>query len=151
MIIIKKYLDIEKIYRINKIDDNYIYKGNSFYVIFKITPILLISSNINYQRIIDTYLEFLKSLNIDFKIYQNKVEVKFNEKYTSYYKDISEILKNSNIKDKEIYISYCLDNIKQMGDIENSMKVLNKIGIKYEKIQGKNEIEEFIYRNINKE
>lgn len=173
--IISKYKDIEKIFNIDYIDDNYIainYNGVTKRVyIYEIFPITLINRNNEImEKIAYKYKEFLRLIDFDFQILIKNV--KFN--VDNYIRNLTKSLKNNNIKNSEVFKRY-IENLREslnkekiydtkyyyvvtdsgkhgfIENVDNTLKKLELLGCSVIKVRNKNEIGKILNYFINKE
>jgi len=173
---LSKYKDINKLYNIIQIEDEYIlvnYKGiDTKIYIYKIEPIVMLGLSENEkENILTVYKEFFKQINFDFQIlilnsklnvdkYIEKLIAKTNiyqveniDLKNKYINDIKQKLLREKIYESDYYIIISLSYNSNLDiySIDNVIKKLNKIGCNTKKIFGKNKLEKIMYRCINKE
>lgn len=171
-IVNNKFKDINEIYNIIQVkDDHIVIKENNNYFkiyIYKIEPIILLDlSDDIKERIVCEYKEFLRQINFDFQILVINKEVKFsdyikevldnnindNKIYNEYVKDMEIKFKNENIFDTIFYLIVKIkDNqFLKVENVDNSFKILDKIGCKVKKIEDKKLLKKILNSSINKE
>lgn len=171
-IVSNKFKDINEIYNVVKITEEYIVtKENNNYFkvyIYKVKPIILLDlSDDIKEKIILEYKEFLRQINFDFQILIINKEVKFadymievlnnsvhdNKIYNEYVKDMELKFKNENIFDTIFYIIVKIKDNQylKVENVDNSLKILDKIGCKIKRINNKKSLEIILNKGINKE
>jgi len=165
------YEDISTLYDIVDICDNYILakKSNSLKQIhiYKIEPVTLLNST-KYvmDNILNTYIEFLRSMNIDYQIYMENTKVNMNdyfnhivltdqnankEKLARIYKgELENFFNDNNIYIFNYYIVLTIDIKDNLDEITKDIYNLEKIGLCIIKLEGKENLNSFIYSKINK-
>lgn len=170
-----KYKDIEKIYNISDITDNYIVLNNNNNIkkvyIYKISPITLINKR---EEIIETivykYKEILSIVDFDFQIliknvpfnvdsYIQKVNKKINNNiirnscmFKKYIENLKLSLEKEKIYDMEYYIMVIdSGNINFIENIDNMLKKFKLLGCNVIRVDNKKEICEILNYFINRE
>lgn len=165
------YEDISTLYDVVDICDNYILvkksKGLSQIHIYKIEPVTLLNST-KYvmDNILNTYIEFLRSMNIDFQIYMENTKVNMNdyfnhivltdkntnkEKLARIYKgELESFFNDNNIYVFNYYIILTIDSKSNLDEINKDIYNLEKVGVCILKLEGKDILSSFIYSKINK-
>jgi len=164
---IKKFKDISTIFNIERIEDNRIYIKEKEKVqeelIYQVVPI----SMLNYayedlERVINIYVEFLKSIDVKFKILIRNIKFDKNqylnkhfnnlvaskEIYKDYINSIRLKMEEEEIYSNKIYICFICKN-KQDKEIEDNLNRLNSAKISILK-PTKEEIINLLYSSINK-
>lgn len=165
------YEDISTLYDVVDICDNYILVKKSKYFkqlhIYKIEPVTLLNST-KYvmDNILNTYTEFLRSMNTDFQIYMENAKVNMNdyfnhivltdkntnkEKLARMYKgELENFFNDNNIYVFNYYIVLTIDNKVNLDEITKDIYNLEKVGVSILKLEGKDNLNSFIYSKINK-
>lgn len=165
------YDDISILYDVVDICDNHILVKRKNILkqihIFKLEPvtILNVTNNIS-ENIISIYTEFLRSVNIDFQIYIENSKINIDNYFSSiqldkenvnkdklakiYKKELESYLTESNIYMLNYYIILEIESEYDLQQIYKDMCNLIKTGIIVEKLEGKEELEKFLYRKVNK-
>lgn len=171
----KKYKDISKLYNIKSVENDFIlinYKGiDTRIYIYKIEPIVILGlSEEEKENILTIYKELLKQVNFDFQILmlnskldidlyvQNLVtqtgilQVENMNLKNKYINDIKEKLIKENIYETDYYIAISISyNMNtNFTSIDNVIKKLNKIGCTTKKVCGKNNLQNLLFKCINK-
>lgn len=167
-----KFKDINEIYNVVQITEEYIVtKENNNYskvYIYEIKPIILLDMSDDVkEKIILEYKEFLRQINFDFQILVINKEVKFSDYmkvfldnnlcdskiYNEYVKDMELKFKNENIFDTIFYIIVKINDSQylKVENVDNSFKILDKIGCKVKRINNKEVLEKVLNCSINKE
>ena len=166
-----KFKNINEIYNITNITDEYIItKENSNYskiYIYEIKPIILLDlSDEVKEKIILEYKECLRQINFDFQILIVNKKLNFDEYiqkinnnicdnkiYNEYLSDMKLIFKNENIFESLFYIIVKINDKQcfKVENVDNSLKILEKIGCKVERIKDKVLLETILNKGINKE
>ena len=173
-VIIKKstFKDINEVYNIVEIKDEcIIVLENGNYVskyIYEIKPIILLDlCDSQKENIIICYKEFLRQVNFRFQVliinkeynlkeYLDEIinnELKGLELYNNYILDMENKFKKESIFESFYYIiiSSNKDNSFKVDNVENSLKILEKIGCKVEKVKNRNALINILNKSINKE
>lgn len=167
-----KFRDINEIFNVVQITDEYILtKENNEYLkvyIYEVEPIILLDLNEStMENIILQYKEFLRQINFDFQVLVINKEISFKEYikkvfndelnrtkiYSSYINDMEIKFKNENIFETVYYIIVKIkdNNMLNVDTVDNSIKILNKIGCKVNRIIDKNKLTKILNNSINKE
>ena len=171
----KRYKDISKLYNIKSIEKDFIltnYKGiDTRIYIYKIEPIVILGlSEEEKENILTIYKELLKQVNFDFQIVmlnskldidlyvQNLVtqtgilQVKNMNLKNKYINDIKDKLIKENIYETDYYIAISISyNMNtNFTSIDNVIKKLDKIGCTTKKVCGKNNLQNLLFKCINK-
>ena len=171
----KKYKDISKLYNIKSVENDFIlinYKGiDTRIYIYKIEPIVILGlSEEEKENILTIYKELLKQVNFDFQILmlnskldidlyvQNLVtqtgilQVKNMNLKNKYINDIKDKLIKENIYETDYYIAISISyNMNtNFTSIDNVIKKLDKIGCTTKKVCGKNNLQNLLFKCINK-
>lgn len=167
-----KFRDINEIFNVVQITDEYIItKENNEYLkvyIYEVEPIILLDLNEStMENIILQYKEFLRQINFDFQVlvinkeisFKEYIKKVFNDKlnstkiYSSYINDMEIKFKNENIFETVYYIIVKIkdNNMLNVDTVDNSIKILNKIGCKVNRIIDKNKLTKILNNSINKE
>lgn len=167
-----KFRDINEIFNIVQITDEYIVtKENNEYLkvyIYEVEPIILLDLNEStMENIILQYKEFLRQINFDFQVlvinkeisFKDYIKKVFNDElnstkiYSSYINDMEIKFKNENIFETVYYIVVKIkdNNMLNVDTVDNSIKILNKIGCKVNRIIDKNKLTKILNNSINKE
>ena len=167
-----KFRDINEIFNVVQITDEYILtKENNEYLkvyIYEVEPIILLDLNEStMENIILQYKEFLRQINFDFQVlvinkeisFKEYIKKVFNDKlnstkiYSSYINDMEIKFKNENIFETVYYIIVKIkdNNMLNVDTVDNSIKILNKIGCKVNRIIDKNKLTKILNNSINKE
>ena len=167
-----KFRDINEIFNVVQITDEYILtKENNEYLkvyIYEVEPIILLDLNEStMENIILQYKEFLRQINFDFQVLVINKEISFKEYikkvfndelnrtkiYSSYINDMEIKFKNENIFETVYYIIVKIkdNNMLNVDTVDNSIKILSKIGCKVNRIIDKNKLTEILNNSINKE
>lgn len=167
-----KFRDINEIFNIVQITDEYIVtKENNEYLkvyIYEVEPIILLDLNEStMENIILQYKEFLRQINFDFQVlvinkeisFKDYIKKVFNDElnstkiYSSYINDMEIKFKNENIFETVYYIIVKIkdNNMLNVDTVDNSIKILNKIGCKVNRIIDKNKLTKILNNSINKE
>ena len=167
-----KFRDINEIFNVVQITDEYILtKENNEYLkvyIYEVEPIILLDLNEStMENIILQYKEFLRQINFDFQVlvinkeisFKEYIKKVFNDKlnrtkiYSSYINDMEIKFKNENIFETVYYIIVKIkdNNVLNVDTVDNSIKILSKIGCKVNRIIDKNKLTKILNNSINKE
>lgn len=167
-----KFRDINEIFNVVQITDEYILtKENNEYLkvyIYEVEPIILLDLNEStMENIILQYKEFLRQINFDFQVLVINKEISFKEYikkvfndelnrtkiYSSYINDMEIKFKNENIFETVYYIIVKIkdNNMLNVDTVDNSIKILSKIGCKVNRIIDKNKLTKILNNSINKE
>lgn len=167
-----KFRDINEIFNVVQITDEYILtKENNEYLkvyIYEVEPIILLDLNEStMENIILQYKEFLRQINFDFQVlvinkeisFKEYIKKVFNDKlnstkiYSSYINDMEIKFKNENIFETVYYIIVKIkdNNMLNVDTVDNSIKILSKIGCKVNRIIDKNKLTKILNNSINKE
>ena len=166
---IEKFKDIRVLYNVESVENDFIYVKNKNEMlkeyIYEVIPINMLNSSVNeVYKILNLYIEFLKSFDVRFKIlirnykfnkeeyikrHMNMCDFKNDnmELYNNYIKDLNNKIDNKEIYNLKIYM--CILYNKDIKDIETSFVKLSSMGIKLNKLE-KSQIEELLYKTINK-
>lgn len=167
-----KYREIRELFKIEKVTNEYILtKINKNYervYVYKVEPLLFLDVSETVQRnIIDLYHQFLREckFKIQIIISNNRLNVeKYIEKYFSYNEnipldiyedyinDIKEKIDVENIYETRILLIIS-ENSKEKNNVEEYDRVIYKleeIGCKVNRICSKNELEQILYKHLNK-
>lgn len=170
-IIKKKFKDINEIYNIVKVEEECIVtKESNNYLkvyIYEVEPIILLDlSDEVKEKIVVEYKEFLRQINFDFQILVINKEIDFNSYmkmiknneidnkiYNEYIKDMELKFRNENIFDTIFYIIVKIKDNQffTVENVDNSFKILEKIGCKVKRIKDKKVLEKILNSSINKE
>ena len=163
---LQRFNDIESIYQILDITDEYILSKENEQqrrlYIYEIDPIPIINITDDMQsKIVNSYITFLREINIDFQILLiNKklnIENIFNsdklnsEKYGHYLEDMRLKLKEDKIIYTRYFIVVSLNKQEDIDDIDKSIFLLKNCGCNVSRLNKKRDIEEMLYECINKE
>ena len=155
--------NIENLYNIKDIYKNhYINNENNAVVIYEITPIV-ITDNINetQDKIYEFYLEFLKTIDFDFKIYieNDYYEVK-NQNITTneykeslreeYFNNLKELVNKNQVFIKTFYLIVTVKNINELKELDRHINILKNIGLEIKLLDSKQKIEYVLYKSINR-
>lgn len=155
--------NIENLYNIKDIYENhYINNENNAVVIYEITPIV-ITDNINetQDKIYEFYLEFLKTIDFDFKIYieNDYYEVK-NQNITTneykeslreeYFNNLKELVNKNQVFIKTFYLIVTVKNINELKELDRHINILKNIGLEIKLLDSKQKIEYVLYKSINR-
>lgn len=167
-----KFRDINEIFNVVQITEEYIIiKENNEYLkvyIYEVEPIILLDLNEStMENIILQYKEFLRQINFDFQVlvinkeisFKEYIKKVFNDKlnstkiYSSYINDMEIKFKNENIFETVYYIIVKIkdNNMLNVDTVDNSIKILSKIGCKVNRIIDKNKLTKILNNSINKE
>ena len=136
--------------------------------IYEVEPIILLDLNEStMENIILQYKEFLRQINFDFQVlvinkeisFKEYIKKVFNDKlnrtkiYSSYINDMEIKFKNENIFETVYYIIVKIkdNNMLNVDTVDNSIKILSKIGCKVNRIIDKNKLTKILNNSINKE
>ena len=113
------------------------------------------------SRIINSYITFLREINIDFQILliNKKLNIEnifnndklSNEKYGHYLEDMRLKLKEDKIIYTRYFIVVSLNKQEDIDDIDKSIFLLKNCGCNVYRLNKKRDIEEMLYECINKE
>lgn len=168
----KKFKNIEELYKITKISDEYfctkINKKDEKVYIFKIVPVLFLDLSENVKlNIVEKYKEFLrqlrfniqiliinKKLNLDLYIKEHLIYNKNipRDMYLKYVKELKKEIYEENIFESNIYIIVS-DLTQEKSKSEEFIRIIYKleeIGCKVERILNKEDINNIIYNSLNK-
>jgi hypothetical protein len=167
----KVYDDISKVYDVIDINDNFILTKKNNIVkqihIFKVEPITILNITESIgKNIIASYTEFLRSMNCDFQIYIENTEINMNNYFENIISDENNINKNklanmyktelerslnaNNIYICNYYIVLMIGDEHNLEEISKNIYNLCKVGIYIEKLQGKTNLDNFLYSKVNK-
>lgn len=161
----KRLGDIESVYDIIDIKDEYILsKENDKLLkiyIYEIDPIpiLNISEDIK-NNISNSYITFLREINIDFQILviNKKLSLEkffnidnLNDKYDKYLKDMRVQLKEDKIFYAKYYLIVALKKQENIEDIDKIVGLLKNCGCNINRINNRDDIQDLLYECINKE
>ncbi len=138
--------------------------------IYEIIPTTLLDINENTkEKLFDIYKEFFRQVNFDFKIvtlnrklcleeYINKLRTivinkssSNNELKSKYLDELKIKLENENIHNSHHYIIVSSEsNNFSVENVDNSLKILERMGCNVKKIIGKNNIASILQNCINK-
>lgn len=165
------YEDISKIYNVVDINDNFILikKLNVLKQvhIYKVSPVTILNITESVSNnIINVYTEFLRSMNSDFQIYIENLEVNINDYFSNisfddnnvnknklakiYKSELEKVLNEDNIYICNYYIVLTIENKNKLEEISKNIYNLSKIGLSIEKIEGKLNLDNFLYLKANK-
>ncbi len=165
------YGDISTLYDILDIDDNCILIKKLNVVkqihIFKIYPVTILNINESISKnIISLYTEFLRSMNTDFQIYIENTEVNITNYFNNiildntnisksklahiYRKELEKTLNENNIYICNYYIVLTVDDEKALEEACKNIYSLSKIGVSVQKVEGKVNLDNFLYSKVNK-
>lgn len=113
------------------------------------------------SKIINSYITFLREINIDFQILliNKKLNIENifnsdklnNEKYGHYLEDMRLKLKEDKIIYTRYFIVVSLNKQEDIEDIDKSIFLLKNCGCNVSRLNKKRDIEEMLYECINKE
>lgn len=161
----KRFADIESVYNIIDIKDEYILskegdKLNRIYI-YEIDPIPIINISQDIQNnISNTYTTFLREINVDFQVLviNKKISLNnfFNSKNSSinnekYLYDMRVKIRDDKIFYAKYYLIVALKKQEQIEDIDKIIYILKNCGCDVARIKDKTKIENFLYECINKE
>lgn len=167
-----KYKDISEIYSSITIKDGDVIlktkNSISYITIYSIKPVVLLDlSESMKNKIMLCYKEFLRQVNFEFQILIINKKIKYedyqknvnnckihNEKlYKDYLKDMEENFKKEDFFDTYYYlvVTKSKSNGFSVDNVDNVIKILEKIGCKVNKVENVNLINELLNKCINKE
>ena len=155
--------NIQKLYNIKSIKENYtLCKNNTVILIYEVTP-LLITDNIDdvFNNISIGYMEFLKSMVFDFKIYientnysvnysVNSINEEKNKLKIEYLDNLQKLISETNIYYKKFYIIVTLNNISYIDEVDRYIAILKTTGVKLKKLSNEKEIENVLVSSMNR-
>ena len=165
------YGDISKVYDVIDINDNCILikKFNIMKQIhiYKVEPITILNITESIgKNIIASYTEFLRSMNCDFQIYIENTEVNMNNYFKNinlntnnvnknklakmYKSELETSLNMNNIYICNYYIILTVGDEHNLEELSKNIYNLCKTGVSIEKLQGKTNLDNFLYSKINK-
>lgn len=167
----EKYADISKLYNISGIYDTYICIKESnkkkYIHIYNIKPVVILnSSKIDMQKIIQNYSEFLRSVNYNFQIFIENEEININSYFSNinieensnkksiievYKKEFEKLLVKNSIYVSNYYIIVSLYEKESEAELNHLINNLNETGVTVEKLMKEEILEKFIYSKINME
>lgn len=167
-----KFKDIKEVYNIVAVkDDSIVIKENNYMYnvyIYEVIPIILLDlSDDTKEILISKYKEFLRQVNFDFQVlimnrkYNTKKyfdslrtdNINNSQLYNNYILDMENKLNNENIFETYFYIIVSLkhDDYIKGDNVDNSVKILNKIGCNVERIKNRKRLIDILNMSINKE
>ena len=156
--------NIEKLYNIKTIFENhYVNSENKIVVIYEVTPVV-ITENITetQEKICSIYLEFLKTMNFDFKIYiendyfkVDKKEIKNDNSYKDnlkkeYLNNLEKLIDKDKVYVKKFYMIVTLNNINEFEELNRHISLLKSIGIEINMLNTKEKIKHIIFKSFNR-
>jgi len=135
--------------------------------IYKVEPITILNITESISNnIITLYTEFLRSMNCDFQIYIENTEVNINNYFNNiilddtnvnknklekiYKSELEKSLNDNNIYICNYYIVITVEDNNNLEEISKNIYGLCKIGVSIEKIEGKINLDNFLYSRANK-
>lgn len=165
------YEDISTVYDIIDTNDNCILikKLNTVRQIhiFKVEPVMILNITESIiKNIVNSYTEFLRSMNCDFQIYIENTKVNINNYFNnivlddtninknrlakSYKEELGKSLNENNIYICNYYVVLTIDENNSTDEIFRNIYNLCKTGVSIEKLEGKETLDRFLYSKINK-
>lgn len=165
------YADISTLYDIIDINDNCILIKQQNIIkqvhIYKVEPVMILNIRESISKnVITSYTEFLRGMNHDFQIYIENTKVNINNYFNNINLDDTNINKNklaqiyklelektlneNNIYIFNYYIVLLTENNENIEEINKGIYNLCKTGVSIEKLQGRDNLDSFIYSKINK-
>ena len=164
---IQKFKDISTIFNIEKVDDNKIYikekEKMQEELIYQVLPISMLNySYEDLEKVINVYIEFLKSINVKFKILIRNIKFDKNEYlnkhfnnlvaskeiYKDYINSVKLKIEEEEIYSNKIYICFICKS-EQEKQIDDNLRRLSSAKISILKLT-KKEIIDLLYSSINK-
>jgi hypothetical protein len=165
------YADISILYDIVDVNDNgiLIKHQNSLKQvhIYKVEPIMVLNIEESIcKNVINSYTEFLRGMNYDFQIYIENTKVNINNYFNNinlddmsinknklaqiYKLELEKSLSENNIYIFNYYIALLIENNYNIEEINKNIYNLCKTGVSIEKLQGKDNLDSFVFSKINK-
>lgn len=168
----KKFKNIDELYKITKISNDCFYtklnKKDERVYIFKIEPVILLDLAENIKlNMVEKYKEFLRELtfNIQILVVSKKLNLDLyikkhltcnknipRDMYIGYVEELKKEIYEENIFESNIYIIVS-ETVQEKSKIEEITRVIYKLeelGCKVERVLKKEEIKEIIYNSLNK-
>ena len=168
----KKFKNIDELYKITKISSEHFYtklnKKEERVYIFKIEPVIFLDLAENIKlNMVEKYKEFLRELtfNIQILVVSKKLNLDLyikkhltcdrnipRDMYIRYVEELKKEIYEENIFESNMYIIVS-ETVQEKTKIEEITRVIYKLeelGCKVERVLKKEEIKEIIYNSLNK-
>jgi hypothetical protein len=165
------YGDISTLYDVIDVNDNCILikKLNDIKQIhiYKVEPVTILNITESISKnIISIYTEFLRSINCDFQIYIENTKVNISNYFNNinlddknsnknklikiYRSELEKSLNENNIYISNYYIVFTLQDEHSLVEMSKNINNLSKTGVSVEKLEGKVNLNKFLYSKVNK-